>query len=146
MRLPLRSKALFVALAIIATATSSGLAASPAAAYCNANISGGNAVAVSISQSWGKEGPRSTPTATCSDGDTIYSGKIWDLSSDGHYVQVRLASSSSMSNEFVQSFTGSASNYSAWGSWWLRICKSGTSLGAPVTSSGCSGRVIHQPS
>lgn len=104
-------------------------------AYCESVNRG-----FSIFDYWGTESFRYW--STC-DGDGYYAGRVRDLEQDGRYVQVRLSTRRDMSNEWIQAYTGSSSNYSIWGSWYIRICKSGTPLGVDVSDLRCAGPERH---
>ena len=108
------------AVAALVMPTTVGVA--PADAYCTGST---HQTYLAGIPAWGKEAPRYTPTC---DGDNYYAGRIFDSDpGDGRYAQVRLATSSSFSGEWVQAYSGSihGTNYSINGSYWMRVCKSG---------------------
>ena len=79
--------------------------------------------------------------STC-DGDGVYKGRVSDVETDGRYVQVRLATRADMKNEFIHVYTGLRRNYTMYGSWHMRICKSGTPIGVDLKDDRCSKKVF----
>lgn len=87
---------------------------------------------------WGEE--RSQYASTC-DGDGEYRGVVRDLETDGRYVQVRLSTENKMKREWIQTYTGrNWKKYRSWGSgtYYMRICKSGTPIGVAHDDERCS--------
>jgi len=120
---------------VLASVLSIGVPAGEAQAYCNVGNGTARTFSATISKWWGRE--ESQYASTC-DFDGIYKGRVRDMKQDGRYVQVRLASRSDMSNEWIHTYTGSSRNYTMWGAWKMRICKSGTPLRVSINDHRCS--------
>ena len=84
---------------------------------------------------WGAGGPQYS--STC-DGDNIYKGTIKDIKEDQRYVQVRLASRLDMSNEFIHVYTGTYREYTMWGKWYMRLCRSDAPRAVSRDDNRCS--------
>lgn len=140
---------------IITTATLGSLSIKHAYAGCAVDPRNGQGYATGISSlvdpsigdqpnnTWGEEGGRYH--GTC-DGDGEYRGYVRDLYTDGRYVQVRLSTERSMRREWIQTYTGSSwRNYRSWGrgTYYMRICKSGTPIGVSEGDSRCSYTISH---
>lgn len=115
-----------------------GLPVTETHAFCSSGNGSSQYVAIPLRKDWGRE--EAQYSSTC-DYDGIYKGRVRDLLTDGKYVHVRLASRRDMSNEFSHTYTGQSRNFTMWGSWHMRICKSGTPLGVGKSDSRCSAVV-----
>lgn len=139
MNISIRKTSTFTSMAavplIVASVLSISMPAGDAQAYCNVGNGTARTFSATIKTWWGRE--ESQYASTC-DYDGIYKGRVKDLYKDGRYVQVRLASRYDMSNEWIHTYTGSSRNYTMWGVWYMRICKSGTPLRASTNDYRCS--------
>ncbi len=135
-----------VAFALIVSILAFGFSVAPSAAYCEPPQGSRDGAARTLATRWGKEGPRSSTSRTCVDGDRWYSGRVQDIKTDRQAVHVRIANNSAMRGETIQVSTGGSRNYGINGSHFLRICESGTRLGASTGVSTCTKPVNHGPS